>query len=340
VAAALVIGLAAPSPGFAQILSTPRKGSPQTQAAALFKEAQELQKSGNPRGALVKLGEAYQILPTPTLLWPIAELCLQVGQPVEGLEAIQRYRQDMAPAEMEPGQQLADADKLEEKLRMQLGYLRWNAPADATVEVDDKEISKTSPPPDKLPVNPGIHRVIIVGKSGKTETVIHVRPGQEADLIPGEGGTQANGTGADGNNADGAGHSGYFPHPLTWAAIGISAGLLFSATVLGGITISETNALDGTCANRLCVGSSSQDIASLNAQVSTQRTHSIAAAVIVSAASLLSAGTVALIIVDWQRQKAGRRLLSEHRLGPHLSLFSPLPVVHGDGAGFAWGGRF
>jgi hypothetical protein len=87
------------------------------QASTLYKDATELRRAGKPKEALRKLREAYSLVPTPTLLWPIAELCLEANEPEEGLDALRRYREQMTPEEMEPGQQIADAEKLEQRLR-------------------------------------------------------------------------------------------------------------------------------------------------------------------------------------------------------------------------------
>ncbi|MFO0578447.1 MAG: hypothetical protein U1A78_30955 [Polyangia bacterium] len=90
---------------------------PQAQASALYREATELRKAGRSKDALRKLHDAYALVPTPTLLWPIAEVSLEAGEPAEGLDALRRYREQMAPEEMEPGQKLADAERLELRLK-------------------------------------------------------------------------------------------------------------------------------------------------------------------------------------------------------------------------------
>ena len=303
-----------------------RGKNPQAQASALFKEAQELRKANDARGALLKLEGAYQVLPTPMLLFPIAELHLQLVQPKEGLAAIQRYRQEMVPAEMEPGQQLADADRLEKRLRVQLAYLRPIAPAGARVSVDGKDIG-TSPLPDRIAVNPGVHRIASASeRDGNTETPIEVRAGQDVTVDLSSRGVAAS--------------RGYFPHRLTWAAIGVTTAMLLATTVMGSIVIADARNLDGQCADRLCIGGANQDILELNSQVSTQRTHATAAGAILGLTAIFAVGTSALILFDWQRQKAGRSLLSEHRLGTRFSLLSPVPIITGDGAEFALGGRF
>jgi hypothetical protein len=302
--------------------SVHKSQNPQLQARTLFKEAEDLQKAGNLQGALAKLEEAYEVLPTPTLLWPIAELHLQLEQPIEGLSAIQRYRQEMVPAEMEPGQQPADADKLEEKLRAQLAYLRLNAPAGAHILLDGKEVGR-APLPDRVTVNPGSHRLSTTDRGGAAELTVEARAGEEvaAELAPAPV------------------KRGYFPHPLTWAAIGLTSACLFATTIVGGIAITDIRNLQTSCPNGLCLGGN-QSILTLNSEVNDEKTSTTVAAALLGVTSLLAVGTTVLIIYDWHRQRTGRKLLSQHRLGPNLSLLGPVPLAAPDGAGFALGGRF
>ncbi len=328
-AAGLTVGLTcALAPlrsALADASSTVRKTQgPQLQARALFKEAEDLQKAGDLKGALAKLEEAYQVLPTPTLLWPIAELHLQLEQPLEGLDAIRRYRQEMVPTEMEPGQQTSDADKLEEKLREKLAYLNPVAPDGVLISVDGKEIGRT-PLHEKAALNPGVHRVTTSGKGAIPEASVELKAGQQSDVSLVKEPSR---------------RSGYFPHPLTWAAIGVTTAALLATTIVGGIALSDTRNLDSTCINRVCLGGTNQNIQQLNSQVSQQRTFAITADVLLGVTSLFAVGTTVLIIYDWQRQRSGRTLLSERRVGSHLSLLGPVPMVGGDGAGFALGGRF
>ena len=324
----LTIGveLVFPPPVFAQNPGGKGKG-PQLQARALFKESQDLQRAGDLRGALAKLEEAYDILPTPTLLWPIAELRLGLRQPLQGLEALSRYRREMAPADMEPGQQLADADKLEEKLRAQLGYLRPAVAPGATITVDGRELGR-APLPEKISVNPGTHRVSASGGtlSRPVDATVEVQPGQEVEVPL--------------NEETKVGPKAYWPHPLTWAAIGLSTASLFASTVLGGITITETRNLDASCPDRLCLGGTSQDITLLNQQVSTQRTHGIAAGTLLGFTTAFLVGTTALILFDWQRQKAGGTLLKPPQKSASSSLLHPVINLARDGAEFALGVRF
>src|SRR5262245_34215629 len=90
--------------------TTARGKDPRVTARNLFKEAESLRQAGKLTQALTKLQEAYQILPTPTLLWPTAELCQTLQMPIEGLAALAKYREQVAPDQMEAGQRISDVE--------------------------------------------------------------------------------------------------------------------------------------------------------------------------------------------------------------------------------------
>lgn len=322
----LTLGLFCPRAFSAESASSSRKNEPdpQERARTLFKEAAELRKAGKARKALGKLDEAYKVLPTPTLLWPIAELHAQLGQPVEGLQALRRYRQEMAPADMEPGQQQSDAAKLEEKLRAQLAYLQLEANQGATISIDDKEIGR-APLGEKVPVNPGSHRLSATDKNGTAEVTVEVRTGQEK-MVP--------------LNDVSAMHRGYFPHPLTWAAIGVTSAFLLTATIVGGIAIAETRSLNDRCVQHVCTGGTNQDILAINSDINAQKAHVTAASAILGVTSVLAVGTAVLIVIDSQRQKSGRKLFSSLEARSRFHLTDPVLTLSDQSAGFALGGRF
>lgn len=317
---------AAPALARAESAGSARGKTAQSQALSLFKESQELQKAGNPRGALAKLDEAYQLLPTPTLLFPIAKLNLELEQPIESLDTLRRYRQEMEPAEMEPGQQLGDVDKLEEKARAQLAYLRITAAVGSKVVVDGKEVG-AAPLPDRVPVNPGSHKVASSGGKSSAESSVDAKAGQEVAV-----------------SLESSGRRGYFPSTLPWVFVGITTAAVLATTVVGGIALSDSSYLSGQCVDRICVGGTGTDIVALNSAVAAQRSHSSIAIGLLGATGILAVTTSVLLIIDWKRQREGRTLLSERRGGPRLSQVVPRVNLDlgltGDGAGLSLGGRF
>jgi hypothetical protein len=320
--------MASPRQGLADSSSRRNKGeNAQLQARTLFKEAQTEQKAGNLKAALAKLQEAYQVLPTPTLLWPIAELRLQLVQPIEGLEALRRYRQEMVPAEMEPGQELSDADKLEEQLRAKLAYLRPQATAGARIAIDGSDVGK-APLSDRVAVNPGSHRVTAESSRGQADVTVDAQAGQESEVQLAETAVAS------------SGH--YFPHSLTWAAVGLTGAFLLTSTAIGGIALTDTNALaaDPRCVGKLCLGGTNADILALNSQVQSQRAYATAASALLGVTGVLAVGTATLVVFDWYRQRQGRTLLGPAPKAKSVSLLGPLPSVGSGSAAVALGGRF
>lgn len=317
----LAFATAAPGPARADSAGSARGRTAQSQALALFKESQELQRSGNPRGALVKLDEAYQLLPTPTLLFPIAKLQVETEQPTEALNTLRRYRQEMTPAEMEPGQQLGDVDKLEERARGQLAYLRVTAPAGTKIMVDGREVGE-APLAERVAVNPGSHKVAGGGGKGP-ESAVDAKAGQEVEVALSQ-----------------SARRGYFPSMLPWMFVGLTAAALVATTVVGGIALSESSQLSERCVDRICTGFSGADIVTLNDAVGGQRTHHAAALGMLGVTGILAVTTSVLLVIDWKRQREGRTLFSERPVGPRLSLGGPFPSLAGSGAGLSLGGRF
>lgn len=268
--------------------------SSEAQALTLYREGQELKKAGKVKQALAKVQEAYAALPTPTLLWPLADLYYLTAEPVAGLRALARYRREMTPSEMEPGQQLPDVEKLEAQLKSQLAYLRVVVPVGTQVKLDGEDLD-TAQRADRIPVNPGAHRMVLTSESGRSEYSVDAKPGTEL-TVPGEQTTSV-------------APRGYFPHALTWGAIGLTTALLLSSTIVGGLALSDAQALGSRCPDRLCTVTTAADLVSLNEQIANQHDHAIAARVLLGLTGVFAVGTTALILFDWQRQRTGRTLL-------------------------------
>lgn len=280
-------------PRSAHAQSAPKSHGPEAQALALYREARELKQAGKLREALVKVQEAYAILPTPTLLWPLAELHARNNEPIEALRALARYRREMTASEMEPGQQLTDVEKFEAQLKGQLAYVRIVAPNKAQVTLDGQAI-EASQRSERIQVNPGSHRLVLSNEKGRTESRFEIRAGEEQS-VPGAASVEAPGR--------------FFPHPLSWAAVGLTGAAVLTSSVLGGLASSEAQSLASRCPDRLCVTSSTADLLTLNDQIASQRVHATAAKVLIGITVGLAVGTSALLIFDWQRQRRGQTLL-------------------------------
>lgn len=293
---AVLIGLGtsvAVAPPYALAESSKGRSS-EAQALALYREGQELKKAGKLKQALAKVQEAFAALPTPTLLWPLADLYYLTADPIAGLKALARYRREMTPAEMEPGQQLPDVERLEGLLRAQLGYLRIVVPVGTQVSLDGEGIDAAQRA-ERVQVGPGSHLLLLTDEKGRKEYKFAVKSGEEL-TVPGAESTLA--------------HSGrYSPHPLTWSAIGLTGALLLSTTVVGALALSDAQSLASRCPDHLCTVSSAADLVVLNEQIRSQQNHAVAARVLIGITAVFAVGTSALILVDWQRQRSGRTLL-------------------------------
>lgn len=268
--------------------------SSEAQALALYREGQELKKAGKLKQALAKVQEAYAALPTPTLLWPLADLYYLTEEPIAGLRALTRYRREMAPSEMEPGQQLPDVEKLEGLLRAQIAYLRVVVPAGTQVSLDGEDLDAAQRA-ERIQVNPGAHRMVLTSPSGRSEYTFDAKSGEELTVPGAQTGSATN--------------RGYFPHALTWGAIGLTSALLLSTTVVGGLALSDVQSLSSRCPERLCTVTSAAELVALNEQISNQQNHALAARVLLGLTGVFVVGTTALIVFDWQRQRGGRTLL-------------------------------
>jgi hypothetical protein len=293
-----------------------------TAARNLYREAKEHSAAGRLSLALDKYREAFAVLPTPTLLWPIAELSLQLGQPVEGLDALQKYRQMMAPAEMEPGQQLADADRLEKRLRERIATVRTSGGTGALIVLDGRELGR-APLPEPILVNPGSHRVEYTSARGTQAVNLELAPGADQTVDLGDAPPAPGDSGAPGVR--------YKMHPLPAVLLGLSAGTLGAASVFGGLALGKTLDLSGNpaCQNGLCIGMQGTDIGGLADTVSAQRTYSAASIVLLGTGSVLLASSLILIGVDVHRQRRGQKLFS-------LTL-TPHPPVAASGAAVSLG---
>ena len=150
------------------------------QLRTVVEEAKAKVNADDYEGALRVLADAYDRAPHPALLWPIAELYLQLQRPTEGLKILDRYVAVVPTNKMPAGQQLNDVAKMRDQFNAQFGKLTITADEQgATVVVDGKpagQVPLTAP----LSLDPGRHKVEL--QAGRS-TVREVR------LKPGDAGT-------------------------------------------------------------------------------------------------------------------------------------------------------
>lgn len=137
------------------------KGEPDADKQLLHavEEARDKASSEDFAGALAVLEQAYARIPSPALLWPMAELHLRLSHPVEGLETLDRYVAAVPANLMPQGQQLPDVERMRGELSKLRAQLTVSAAEDGTlVLVDGKPVCKT-PLAEPIVLNPGKHRV-------------------------------------------------------------------------------------------------------------------------------------------------------------------------------------
>lgn len=304
--------------------------SDEAAARSLYREAKELAAAGKAKQALEKYTAAYELVPTPTLLWPIAELRLQLGQPAEGLEALRTYRQTVSPELMEPGQQVADADRLQRRLQERAGKVRITGSNGALLLIDGRELGRAPLREPEL-VNPGSHRVDITTEKGTSTLIIEVGPGEERVISEAEEVAVA-----APKPPESAPKSHYRIHPLPAVLFGLASGSLTAATVIGGLALDRTLALNAQCPDHICLGMQSTDLDALNDSVTKQRSYSTAASALWGIGGVLLVGSVVLLAIDVYRQRSGHRLFSYY-MTPHLEVAASGAKVS---SGLLLGGRF
>ena len=309
-------------------------------ARALVKEASELQQQGALAPALEKLQRAYELVPTPTLLWPIAELALALTRPVEGLQALHGYRRLITPDQMAPGQQQQDIERLQRRLRAQAAQLQLRAKAGTNLVIDGKAVGK-APLAEAVLTNPGEHRVEAVTSQGIQRRTVAATEGSVVEIdftaaatdkaaassIP----TVAGDT-TVGNPAP------YHPSLITWAAIGLSSAVLTAASLSGATALARTQSLQSLCPGRTCIDIRDGDIATLNEKVTAQRTASTVSYALWGTGAALAVATSIWTLYEWRKQLVSRDL-------PRNTAWLVLPLLDVSGSaatqvGLQLGGRF
>jgi hypothetical protein len=309
-------------------------------ARALVKEASELQQQGALAPALEKLQRAYELVPTPTLLWPIAELALALTRPVEGLQALHGYRRLITPDQMAPGQQQQDIERLQRRLRAQAAQLQLRAKAGTNLVIDGKAVGK-APLAEAVLTNPGEHRVEAVTSQGIQRRTVAATEGSVVEIdftaaatdkaavssVPTVAGDTIVGSPAP-----------YHPSLITWAAIGLSSAVLTAASLSGATALARTQSLQSLCPGRTCIDIRDGDIATLNEKVTAQRTASTVSYALWGTGAALAVATSIWTLCEWRKQLVSRDL-------PRSTAWRVLPLLDVSGSaatqvGLQLGGRF
>lgn len=295
--------------GFAPVTASAQAQDAEPRARALYQQAQELRDDGKLTEALGRLREAYALVPSPVLLWPIAELCYRLQLPRAGLEAVRDYRR-LVPAErMKPGQRVEDAERLEERLRGQVGRLqiRSEQPG-ALVLVNGREVGRT-PLPEPVEVDPGVHRV---ESAGVLRPAVAVRPGEEVTVLlqkEAPAPVAPPPVQARAAAARPAPRPRPRPRAVSWVLAGVTGASLLSGAILGGVTLGKRAELLPHCpGGSTCVPDMGADIGTLNQQASDLAAYGKASVALLGIGAGLLAVTTVVAVLDLRSQRRGVRL--------------------------------
>lgn len=296
--------------------ATAAPARPETEARALYQEAQRLERQGQLTEALARLRQAYELLPTPTLLLPMARLCEQLKQPLAGLEATRRLRRQVPDAGRAGPGGAAELDALEARLAAQVARLRVRTDvAGALVLIDGREVGR-SPLDAPVELDPGVHEVEVRGARGARLPQVELGPGEEREAElrtappPQERAASAPArppaelTARAPERAP-PGAARYRPGAPTWIALGLGGAAVLAA---GAVAISagvlRAN-LAPRCDGALCFASGDASIAALNDEIARANGLSRATPVLLGVAGGAAAAAVIVGLVEW-RVRIGR----------------------------------
>ncbi|HEU4539132.1 MAG TPA: hypothetical protein VFS00_33655, partial [Polyangiaceae bacterium] len=278
-AAALAAGaaLAAP-PASAQ---APGTGPTELATArALGIEGVKLADANNCAEAVPKLDRSERIHHAPTTLGRLGECHVQLGALVLGTELLQRVVREPlppnAPAVFVAAK--ARAQQVLDQALPKIGKLRISvkAPPDArpAVAIDGEPVSSALLEVDR-PTDPGPHRVeasapgfraasatVTLREGGSESVSLVLEPDPNAQRVepPGPAAAPtAAPTVAPPPAPAPAPERSSTPRLVAYGALGVGAAGLVAGSVLGALTISKSNDLEGQCPNKQCATPAAQD---------------------------------------------------------------------------------
>lgn len=281
----------------AQTSAEPRQGD----ARALFRQGEASYRLGNYEDAVDAWNRAFALDARPRIQFNLSQAFERLGRLQDAVTALETYVQATPPEDPLYGEASARLSALRQRIASTGILVRGGAPG-AQILVDGQAWGVT-PRPDRIPVAPGSHSLVIVGPNGRRhEIAVAVQAGQvvDVDLPAGldefprsEAGDSGTGVPRDGRRR---GH----------ALLAVGVGVAGVGAAMLGYGIARQVSLSG-CSDPGygCLEEST---------VSTQRSVGFGLG-----AGLLAAGG-ALIVVDLVR--AGRTTTSDVRLGVGLASLS------------------
>lgn len=130
---------------------------PMAEARKHFARGIELVDDGAIAQAVVEFRRAYEIKPHYAALYNLGQALIQLGEPIQAIEVLERYLKDGGAAIAPERRQQVEADLRTQRERIAILQIDLS-PAGAAVLVDGKRVG-TSPLPDVIRVGVGTHSV-------------------------------------------------------------------------------------------------------------------------------------------------------------------------------------
>lgn len=265
---------------FAQETPSPDASEAKARAQALLYQGAQHYERAEFAEALDRFEQAYEVFPSPKLLFNIGQASRELGRPVDAIDAFERF---LAQAANSPDEMTAEARRSLTELSEKIGKLLIECTvAEAEIAVDGKLIGP-APIADLVRVMPGAHQITathpgttpaiqnVTVAAGTVQTVV-MRPRTLAEVVAEVTvGTSAAPAAAPGPAAaagpatveDGW----WLGRKWTWVAAGSSVVLATGAAVAGLAMQAKFEELDANCGSSAGVnytGCSRSDFDALN----------------------------------------------------------------------------
>jgi hypothetical protein len=178
---ALVLAVMGITAALAPAAARAQSADDKKRASALQAEGLQKLEQGEAREALARFEQAYQLVPSPKVLFNLGKAHETLGHQVETLEAFERFL-DEAP--YAPPESRAIAERAVRDLRPKLSYVQIDSEeSGGQVTIDDRRIG-VLPMPRAIVVLPGEHQVR-VEKPGSRAYVERINPlaGQKLRVV-------------------------------------------------------------------------------------------------------------------------------------------------------------
>jgi hypothetical protein len=156
-------------------------GSHGAEARTLFAEGEHAYRVGNYEESVVLWQRAYSLDPRPRIQYNLSQAFERLGRLQEAVEALDAYIRATPPDEPLYGEANARLSALRQRVAL-TGVRIIGGPVGSQIFIDEQAWGAT-PRPDRIPLAPGNHQIVIVAPSGtRHEVAVAVPVGQVVDV--------------------------------------------------------------------------------------------------------------------------------------------------------------